>query len=135
MDRFNKLVSLYFFLAYFNEKLDQKKSEEYYIKANQEIFSIQNSKNFFHDEALSAKFTAQNCFGNTDGTLDFYDDERKVSFKLYHEIGSCASMLNYFRENNNSYFLRFLTSVKENNDVLHKSTKKKYENFLSIKLK
>lgn len=41
MDRFNKLVSLYFFLAYFYEKLDRKKSEEYYVKANQEIFDIQ----------------------------------------------------------------------------------------------
>ena len=41
MDKFNKLVPIYFFLAYYYAKESQKTSEDYYIRANQEIFNIQ----------------------------------------------------------------------------------------------
>lgn len=48
MEKFKHLVPLYFSLAYFYEKENKKKSEEYFLKANQEIFSIQrlNMLNF-----------------------------------------------------------------------------------------
>ena len=41
ISKFQHLVPLYFALALYHEKNDKKKSEEYYVKANQEIFSIQ----------------------------------------------------------------------------------------------
>ena len=40
---------------------------------SKEIFNLKNCKNFFHDEPLSPKYTANNCFGNTDGNIKFYD--------------------------------------------------------------
>ena len=41
LEKFQKLVPLYFALASFYEKEDQETSEEYYIKANKEVSDIQ----------------------------------------------------------------------------------------------
>lgn len=41
LDKFKKLVPLYFALAYFYEKNNQKLSEEYFIKGNKEVSEIQ----------------------------------------------------------------------------------------------
>ena len=41
LEKYQKLVPVYFALANFYEKEDKELSEEYYIKANKEVFSIQ----------------------------------------------------------------------------------------------
>ena len=41
LEKFQKLVPLYFSLANYYEKIEPKKSEDYYIKANKEILEIQ----------------------------------------------------------------------------------------------
>jgi len=40
LEKYQELVPLYFALANFYEKSDQEISEEYYIKANKEVFEI-----------------------------------------------------------------------------------------------
>ena len=103
--------------------------------SDNETFNINNNENFFHDEPLSVKFTAQNCFGNTDGIISFTDKKREINFKIFHQIGTSAPMMCFQNDKNNSYFLRFLTSFQENNDVKSNFTNKNYESLISIELK
>ena len=49
--KFRTLIPVYFFFAIYYEKQDQQKSEEYYVKANQEIFSIQRYKIITHQKS------------------------------------------------------------------------------------
>lgn len=102
--------------------------------SEKEFFSFNKSEDFFHDEPLSSKFTAQNCFGNTDGEIIFSDNKKKIIFKVFHELGISAPMLCFQKDRNNSYFLRFLSSFKENNDVKIKSNNKAFESLISIRL-
>jgi len=99
-----------------------------------EVFSLNGNESFFHDEALSPKFTSQNCFGNTDGHINFSDSKNQVSFKIFNEVGISAPMLCFQKDINNSYFFRLLTSFKESNDVKSSSTNKIFENLISIKI-
>ena len=99
-----------------------------------EKFYINQKENFFHDDPLSSKFTAQNCFGNTDGNIFFSDNKYEINIKIYHQIGSCAPMMCFQNDFNKSYFLRFLVSLKENNDVKSKLFNKNYESLMSIKM-
>lgn len=101
---------------------------------HKEIFFVKGNKNFFHDDPLSSKFSAQNCFGNTDGQITFGDNKKEITFKLLHEFGSSAPMLNYLKDKNNTYFLRFLTSFRENNDVKREFNNKNFESLISIKI-
>jgi len=103
--------------------------------SDNETFSLNKNENFFHDDSLSPKFTAQNCFGNTGGTVSFGDKKNEINFKVFHQIGTSAPMLCFQKDKNNSYFLRFLTSFKENNDVKSKFTNKNFESLVSIELK
>ena len=48
--KFQTLIPVYFFFAIYYEAQDKKKSEEYYIKANQEILSIQRYKIITHQK-------------------------------------------------------------------------------------
>ena len=48
--KFQTLIPVYFFFAIYYETQDKKKSEEYYIKANQEILSIQRYKIITHQK-------------------------------------------------------------------------------------
>ena len=48
--RFQTLIPVYFFLAIYHEDKDKKKSEDFYIKANQEILSIQRYKIVTHQK-------------------------------------------------------------------------------------
>ena len=48
--KFQTLIPVYFFFAIYYEKQDKKKSEDYYIKANQEILSIQRYKIIIHQK-------------------------------------------------------------------------------------
>ena len=48
--KFQTLIPVYFFFAIYHETQDKKKSEEYYIKANQEILSIQRYKIITHQK-------------------------------------------------------------------------------------
>ena len=99
-----------------------------------EIFHLKGSKNFYHDETLSPKFTSKNCFGNTDGNINFSDDKSEINFQIFNEVGISAPMLCFQKEKNNSYFLRLLMSFKENNDVKNNPKKKFFENLISIKI-
>ena len=100
-----------------------------------EVFALKGNINFFHDEAISPKFTAKNCFGNTDGYINFSDNKNQVSFKVYNEVGISAPMLCFSKDRNNSSFFRLLTSLKENNDVESSSINRTFENLISIKIK
>ena len=100
-----------------------------------EIFYLKGSKNFHDDQALSPKFTSQNCFGNTDGNINFSDDKSEINFRIFNEVGISAPMLSFQRDKNNSYFLRLLMSFKENNDVKSNSNNKFFENLISVKIK
>jgi hypothetical protein len=48
--------------------------------SDNETFNVNKNENFFHDEPLSTKFTAQNCFGNTDGVVSFGDKKSEINF-------------------------------------------------------
>jgi hypothetical protein len=101
---------------------------------NRETFNVMESEDFFHDEPLSSKFTAQNCFGNTDGIINLGDRENQINFKIFHEIGTAAPMFNFLKYSKDNYFLRFLTSFKENNDVKSEFNNKIFESLISIKI-
>ncbi len=101
---------------------------------DKEIFTLRNSDGFYHDEPLSSKFTSQNCFGNTDGNINFSDDKNQINFQIFNEVGIAAPMLNFQKDINNAYFLRLLMSFKENNDIQSKHDKKVFENLISIKI-
>jgi hypothetical protein len=133
-DRFLSIRSNYFNL---NHKIFDLKNFKFSTKnggLHTETFSINKSNNFFHDEPLSSKFTAQNCFGNTNGEISFSDNKKAINFKVFHEVGATAPMLCFEKDKNNSYFLRFLTSFKENNDIKNKFINKNYESLISINL-
>ena len=103
--------------------------------SDNETFDLNTNENFFHDDPLSSIFTAQNCFGNTDGVVSFGDKKNEINFKVFHQIGTSAPMLCFQKDKNNLYFLRFLTSFKENNDIKSKCTNKSFESLISIELK
>jgi hypothetical protein len=100
----------------------------------EEFFSLKGNENFFHDEALSTKNTAQNCFGNTGGNIIFSDNKNKIDFKFFNQVGISAPMLCFQKDKNNSYFLRLLTSFLENNDIKSSGSNKIYESLVSIKI-
>jgi len=50
--KFQSLIPVYFFLAIYYEAHDKIKSEDYYIKANQEILSIQRYKIVLHQKNI-----------------------------------------------------------------------------------
>ena len=102
---------------------------------DKEIFNLRGNENFYHDTPLSTKFTAQNCFGNTNGIISFSDNKNEINFKIFNEVGISAPMLCFQKDRNNSYFLRLLMSFKENNDIKYKHDRKIFENFISIKIK
>ena len=95
---------------------------------------MRDNDGFYHDEALSSKFTSQNCFGNTDGNINFSDDKNQIDFQIFNEVGIAAPMLNFQKDVNNAYFLRLLMSFKENNDVQSNHDTKVFENLISIKI-
>ena len=99
-----------------------------------ETFNLKKNESFFHDESLSPKFTAQNCLGNTDGNINFDDGKNEINFKIFNEVGVSAPMLCFQNDHKNSYFLRLLTSFKENNDIRCESKNKIFENLICIKL-
>ena len=103
--------------------------------SDKEIFNLKGNENFYHDAPLSTKFTAHNCFGNTNGNIDFSDNKNKINFKIFNEVGISAPMLCFQKDRNNSYFLRLLMSFKENNDIKCKHDRNVFENFISIKIK
>ena len=96
---------------------------------------MKGNENFYHDAPLSTKFTAQNCFGNTNGYIEFSDNKNEINFKIFNEVGISAPMLCFQKDRNNSYFLRLLMSFKENNDIKCKHDRKVFENFISITIK
>jgi hypothetical protein len=100
-----------------------------------ENYNFNKKNNFFHDDPLSSKFTAQNCFGNTSGAISINDKKNYINFNFFHEVGTSAPMLCYQKDRNNSYFLRFLTSFKENNDIKTGFTNRTFESLISINLK
>ena len=100
-----------------------------------EVFNLKGNSSFSYDEPLSPKFTANNCFGNTDGCINIEDNKNHLSFKIFNEVGIAAPMLCFQKDRNRINFLRFLTSFKENNDIKSSSTNKIYENLVSIKIK
>lgn len=125
---------------YFN--LNDKIFDLYKLKVStknggpdKEIFNLKGNENFYHDAPLSAKFTAQNCFGNTNGNICFSDNKNEINFKIFNEVGISAPMLCFQKEKNNSYFLRLMMSFKENNDIKCKHHRKVFENFISITIK
>lgn len=99
---------------------------------NNEVFSFKDSKNFFYDDPLSSKFTAHNCFGNTGGNVQFNDGKHVLNLNIFQENGSCAPMLNFLNDGYNKYFLRFLTTFRENNDTTRLFVNKKYQSLMSI---
>lgn len=99
-----------------------------------EIFTFNKNINFYHDDTISPKFTAQNCFGNTDGSIAFSDHNHKIIFNFFHQVGTSAPMLCFQYDRKKEYFLRFLSSFKENNDVKSYFVNKNYESLISIKL-
>lgn len=125
----------YFNLNYEMFDLDKLKISTKNGGKNLETFYLKNSKDFFYDEPISSKFTAQNCFGNTDGSVEFNDNNSSLKFHIFHENGSCAPMLNFLNDGYKKYFLRFLTTFKENNDTSRQFKNKKYQSLISIKLK
>jgi hypothetical protein len=98
------------------------------------LFNLKGNESFYHDEALSSKFTSQNCFGNTDGNINFSDDKNQINFQIFNEVGISAPMLNFQKDSNNAYFLRLLMSFKENNDVKSNHDRKVFENLISKKI-
>jgi hypothetical protein len=102
---------------------------------DKEIFNLKGNENFYHDAPLSTKFTAQNCFGNTNGNICFSDNKNEINFKIFNEVGISAPMLCFQKDKNNSYFLRLMMSFKENNDIKCKHDRKVFENFISITIK
>ena len=82
-----------------------------------EFFNLKGNENFYHDAPLSTKFTAQNCLGNTNGTICFSDKKNEINFKIFNEVGISAPMLHFQKDKNNSFFLRLMMSFKENNDI------------------
>lgn len=102
---------------------------------SKEIFELKNCKSFFDDEPISSKFSANNCFGNTDGDINFYDKNRHINFKIFPEVGVAAPMFCFKKFKNNLYFLRLLTSFRENNDVKMNFKNKKFESLISIQIK
>ena len=101
---------------------------------DKETFYLRDNDSFYHDEPLSSKFTSQNCFGNTDGNINFSDDKNQIDFQIFNEVGIAAPMLNFQKDINNAYFLRLLMSFKENNDVQSNHDTKVFENLISIKI-
>ena len=65
-------------------------------------FLPQNSKNFY-DEPISSKFTARNCFGNTDGSVEFKDNSSSLKFNIFMKMDH-VSMLNFLNDGYNKYF-------------------------------
>ena len=112
-----------------NLKFSTKNGGEYF-----ENFFLNKRYSFFDDDPLSSKHSAQNCFGNTCGQIFFWDNQFKINFNIYHQVGSLAPMLNFQYDKDSRYFLRLLSSYHESNEIINSTKNKKMESLISIKI-
>jgi len=134
---FLSIRSNYFNLNYKTFDLNQLKISTKNGGSDNEYFKLNKSKNFYYDEAISPKFSAQSCFGNTDGEINIFDNNKSINFKLFHKFGTMAPMICFEKDKNKSYFFRVLMSFQENSDsntIYNQPLKSNFESLLSINI-